>query len=304
MMRSWRPHEDVIPRSYSEIRKAMTRQKSEGQLDMRKGELEEMRASILKDLQDIAAIKPEDAQNNCIMAATAELDAIVTATERAANNFYGAAKGPQQIGAKLRERGCGTAVQLRLPQAEASVKIAAEEPATGDPEAQGETVLVVEDDPVEDAPIQAAMRAQPLLDRGDPAGSAPWWRIGTKANVPLAKTTDAAVVAPVSRDSVQPVESVNQNPNLSDLPPPDIKRWRVQQKALVVTAVRTGLINVTEVCARYCITIEEFLSWKRLLGEHGLRGLRATRLQEYYRPASSASGKAHGDRDADADLAL
>ena len=106
----------------------MTRQKSEGHLDMRKGELEEMRASILKDLQDIAAIKPEDAQNNRIMAATAEIDAIVTASERATNNFYGAAKGPQQIGAKLREPGCGTAVRLRLPQAEAPISRDSDQP--------------------------------------------------------------------------------------------------------------------------------------------------------------------------------
>ncbi len=83
----------------------MTRQKSEGHLDILKGELEEMRASILKALQEIAAIKPEDADNNRIMAATAELDAIVTATERATNNILGAAEGLQEIGTKLRDGG-------------------------------------------------------------------------------------------------------------------------------------------------------------------------------------------------------
>ena len=83
----------------------MTRQKSEDRLDILKGELEEMRTSILKALQEIAAIKSEDADNNRIMAATAELDAIVTATERATNNILGAAEGLQEIGAKLREGG-------------------------------------------------------------------------------------------------------------------------------------------------------------------------------------------------------
>ena len=83
----------------------MTRQKSEGRLDILKGELEEMRSSILRALQEIAAIKPEDADNNRIMAATAELDAIVTATERATNSILGAAEGLQEIGAKLREGG-------------------------------------------------------------------------------------------------------------------------------------------------------------------------------------------------------
>ena len=141
-----------------------------------------------------------------------------------------------------------------------------------------------------DAPFQATMRAQALLDQGDRAGSALWGRIGNMTIALLSKTTHAATVAPITRDSVQPVESVNQNPTLSDLPSPNIKRWRIQHKALVVAAVRTGLINVAEACARYSITIEEFLSWKRLLDEHGLRGLRTTRLNEYRRPASSASG--------------
>jgi hypothetical protein len=56
---------------------------------------------------------------------------------------------------------------------------------------------------------------------------------------------------------------------------------------MVVTAVRAGLINVAEACARYNITIEEFLSWKRLLDEHGFRGLRATCLQKYRHSAKS-----------------
>jgi hypothetical protein len=133
----------------------------------------------------------------------------------------------------------------------------------------------------EDAPIQAAMQAQALLDRGDRAGSALWGRIGNMTNVLLSKTMHAAAVDPLDQNSVQPAESGNETLVLSDLPSPNIKRWYFQHKALVVTAVRAGLINVAEVCARYSITIEEFLSWKRLLDEHGLLGLRATCLQKY-----------------------
>ncbi len=96
----------------------------------------------------------------------------------------------------------------------------------------------------------------------------------------------------MNRDSVQSVELGNQTPTLSDLPSPNIKRWHFQHKAMVVTAVRTGLINLAEACVRYGISSEEFLSWQRLLDEHGLRGLRATRLQEYRHAASGASGKA------------
>ncbi len=75
---------------------------------------------------------------------------------------------------------------------------------------------------------------------------------------------------------------------LDDLPPPNLKRWITRRKAEVVGAVRAGLIGLDEACARYGITIEEFLSWQRLLDEHGLRGLRATRLQDYRRPARGA----------------
>ncbi len=66
-----------------------------------------------------------------------------------------------------------------------------------------------------------------------------------------------------------------------DLPPPDTKRWVIRRKAAVVAAVRTGAITLEEACNRYHLSVEEFLSWQRLIDRHGLRGLRITRLQEY-----------------------
>jgi len=104
----------------------------------------------------------------------------------------------------------------------------------------------------------------------------------------------AAIVDPTNCDSVPSVESVNRTPTLADLPSPNIKRWHIQRKAMVVTAVRTGRINVAEVCARYNITIEEFLSWTRLLDEHGMRGLRATCLQKY-RHSAKVEGMANAE---------
>ncbi len=77
------------------------------------------------------------------------------------------------------------------------------------------------------------------------------------------------------------IEQVGEPLAMDDLPPPNIGRWITRRKAEVVTAVRTGLLGLDEACVRYGITIEEFLSWQRLLDEHGLQGLRATRLQEY-----------------------
>ncbi len=137
-----------------------------------------------------------------------------------------------------------------------------------------------------DAPIQAAMRVQELLDQGDHAASALWGRIGKLTNVLLSESAQAAIVDPMNRDSVQLEEPFNRNPMLGDLPPPNIKRWHIQRKAIVVAAVRTGLIDVAEACARYGITIEEYLSWGRLLDEHGMRGLRTTYLKKYRHPVA------------------
>ena len=131
------------------------------------------------------------------------------------------------------------------------------------------------------APIQAAMRVQDFLDRDDHAGSDLWGRIGKLASALLSENARAATVDPVNPNPVRSEEPFNRFPVLSDLPAPNIKRWHIQRKAVVVAAVRTGLIEVAEACTRYGITVEEFLSWGRLLDEHGLRGLRTTYLKKY-----------------------
>ena len=70
------------------------------------------------------------------------------------------------------------------------------------------------------------------------------------------------------------------------LPPPDTIRWVTRRKAQVVAAVRNGVLTADEACERYRLSQEEFQSWSNLLDHHGVRGLRATRMQEY-RPAES-----------------
>jgi hypothetical protein len=70
---------------------------------------------------------------------------------------------------------------------------------------------------------------------------------------------------------------------MSDLPPPNTKRWVVRRKAAVVAAVRAGKITMEEALRRYQLTEEEFLSWQRSFETHGLPGLRATRVQQYRR---------------------
>lgn len=68
---------------------------------------------------------------------------------------------------------------------------------------------------------------------------------------------------------------------VNDLPPPNTKRWVVRRKAEVVAAVRAGLISLEDACKRYTLSVEEFASWQQLVEQYGVRGLRATRLQEY-----------------------
>ena len=68
---------------------------------------------------------------------------------------------------------------------------------------------------------------------------------------------------------------------VADLPPPDAQRWVASRKAIVVAAVRGGLLSMSDACARYRLTTEEFLSWQTQVDRDGLQGLRTTRIQEY-----------------------
>jgi hypothetical protein len=68
---------------------------------------------------------------------------------------------------------------------------------------------------------------------------------------------------------------------LADLPQPDAQRWVASRKAIVVAAVRGGLLSMSDACARYRLTAEEFLSWQMQVDRNGIQGLRTTRIQEY-----------------------
>ena len=63
-------------------------------------------------------------------------------------------------------------------------------------------------------------------------------------------------------------------------------------------AFRLGLIGLEAACLRYGLTVEEFRSWQRAIEQHGIYGLRVTRLQIYRDTdgASSAKGSARPER--------
>ena len=66
-----------------------------------------------------------------------------------------------------------------------------------------------------------------------------------------------------------------------DLPPSGTKRWVPRRKAVIVNAVRTGVISLEEVCRRYGLSVEEFHAWECAIDTHGVPGLRVTRPQIY-----------------------
>jgi hypothetical protein len=67
---------------------------------------------------------------------------------------------------------------------------------------------------------------------------------------------------------------------IADLPPPGTQeRWVCQRKALVVAAVRGGLLSLGDACNRYNLTFDDFLYWQTAINQHGLAGLRARYAQ-------------------------
>ena len=68
---------------------------------------------------------------------------------------------------------------------------------------------------------------------------------------------------------------------LNELPPLDNKRWVIRRKATVVAAVKNGAITLDDVCWLYDISVEEFLTWQEMIEQHGIRGLRVTKLQNF-----------------------
>ena len=67
----------------------------------------------------------------------------------------------------------------------------------------------------------------------------------------------------------------------ADHHPSNTRRWVIRRKAEVVAAVRGGLLSLDEACQRYTLTVDEFLSWQQSIDQHGLAGLRTTRIQHY-----------------------
>lgn len=94
------------------------------------------------------------------------------------------------------------------------------------------------------------------------------------------------------RSDKQDLDQIADSLSVHDLPPPNTKRWVVRRKAAVVAGVRNGVLSLNEACQRYNLSVEEFLSWEKLIERHGIGALRTTRLQRYRHPDDGEYAKA------------
>ncbi|MEX0923180.1 MAG: DUF1153 domain-containing protein [Rhodovibrionaceae bacterium] len=95
-----------------------------------------------------------------------------------------------------------------------------------------------------------------------------------------------------TEDRDRDLDQLSQALSVHDLPPPNTKRWVVRRKAAVVAGVRNGVLSLHEACERYNLSVEEFLSWEKLIERHGVGALRTTRLQRYRQRDSEGFAKA------------
>lgn len=97
---------DRVLKAVNELRLSLASGAGPSHVEILRRELQEMSHSIVQTRQEIAAIKPADHPgNNRIMVATEELDAIVTATERATSDILTAAERLQLLADDLTTTG-------------------------------------------------------------------------------------------------------------------------------------------------------------------------------------------------------
>lgn len=67
---------------------------------------------------------------------------------------------------------------------------------------------------------------------------------------------------------------------LADLPDRDTRRWVASRKAIVVQAVKYGLMDKSRALDKYDLSDEEFDTWCLGFEKFGSKGLKATKRQE------------------------
>lgn len=67
----------------------------------------------------------------------------------------------------------------------------------------------------------------------------------------------------------------------ADLPDPETRRWVASRKAIVIKAVKHGLLTESEAKERYALSDEEYALWVAAIEKHGEKALRVTTIQKY-----------------------
>jgi Protein of unknown function (DUF1153) len=67
---------------------------------------------------------------------------------------------------------------------------------------------------------------------------------------------------------------------IADLPTQETKRWVARRKAIVVAAVRGGLLTLEQACSRYALTVDELLGWQSVNGPPRSRRVTYTRTRK------------------------
>src|ERR1700730_6812051 len=67
---------------------------------------------------------------------------------------------------------------------------------------------------------------------------------------------------------------------IADLPAAGTRRWVIRRKAVVVAALRGGLLTLAEACTRYALTVDELLAWEYSIDRHGLAALLVSHIQK------------------------
>jgi hypothetical protein len=67
----------------------------------------------------------------------------------------------------------------------------------------------------------------------------------------------------------------------ADLPDANTRRWVASRKAIVIKAVKHGLLTESEAKERYALSDEEYALWVAAIEKHGEKALRVTTIQKY-----------------------
>lgn len=86
------------------LKESIAHHREEGRIEVLRAELHEMASAITHTRSEIAAIKSDEAASDHITAATGELEAIVTATEKATGDILEAAETIQEISEQLHQQ--------------------------------------------------------------------------------------------------------------------------------------------------------------------------------------------------------